>query len=141
METAVSLYQLSTTLITVYGYWKVANVSYTNYSRAKTLFDITVGVFDKVHNLITKLGPDSEHLANLPLDQIEDIKNELEKHKNLPRIYYSKKPFKTHWEIVHKDEIKSEMDTETTPTTSYFLPNLVSFYSWEDEKGNTISEL
>lgn len=144
METVVSLYQLSNTLITIYGYWKLANVSYTNYTRAKMLFNLTVSIFDKVQGLVEKLkseDPDSEHLDKLPLDQLHEIKNEIEKQKNLPRIYYSKKPFKSHWEILHKDEIQSEIENENTCTTSYYLPNLITFYSWTDEKGNTITEL
>jgi hypothetical protein len=139
MEAVFSIYQLTNTLIAVYGYWKIANISYDSYSRAKILFDLTVSVFDKVQKLID--GPNSKHLSKLQLDQIEDIKNDIEKHKNLPRVYYSKEPFKTHWEIIHKNEIKKEIENEKVSISSYYLPNVISFYSWSDENGDTITEL
>lgn len=137
METVISIYQLTNTLITLYGYWKTAGMCYDNYQRTKLLFETIVGILNKLQHMIDNSKED----LILPIDKIEEIKNDIENSKYLPRIFYSKKPFKTHWEILHKHEIKKQIDDDKQEVTHYLLPNIVNFYSYTDENGNTISEL
>ena len=130
METIVTVYQATTTLMTVYGYWKIAHTGYYNYHRAKLLFEVTVSALSKVNNLLSILmkdrTPEEIKNLNLPIEEIENIKNELDDYKEFKsNIFYSKKPFKTHWEILHLKDIQEEINNEPNS----YIPKIFTFYN------------
>lgn len=140
MESILAIYNVSTSLVTVYGYWKIANAAYDQYSKAKFLYDLTVEILVKMKQMIDNIKNENskEFMEKLSdcISNMEYIERELKDNEGITRYYCSND---LTWEILYEKEISLEMN-KVSDITNYYFPNIVSFYSYTDENGREITE-
>jgi hypothetical protein len=114
METIFSVYQITTTVIAIYGYYKLADTGYHHYNKAKMFIN-------GFSYLVTKIK--GEHQTGTEIETPN-------------RIFFSKPPFEEHWEILYEDEIKYEIEYEN----KFYFPNVVNFisYTYKNESGEEV---
>lgn len=147
MESILAIYNITTSLLTFYGYWKVANAAYDQYAKAKFFYDVTTEILIKLQSLIetVRSGKDVQALEKISecIQNMEYIEKELKDEAGVARFYCSDN---LKWEILYENEIMLEIETDKQSVnheksvTNYYYPNLVTFYSYIDENGREVTE-
>jgi hypothetical protein len=147
MESILTIYNITTSLLTFYGYWKVANAAYDQYAKAKFFYDVTTEILIKLQCLIetVRSGKDAQALEKISecIQNMEYIEKELKDESGVPRFYCSDN---LKWEILYEKEIVLEIESDNLSSvplqsvTNYYYPNLVTFYSYIDENGREVTE-
>lgn len=118
MDSIIYVYQLTTTLITVYGYWKIASTGYDNYKKVKTLADIMKRLINKLQHILDKIPNDKEKQMRENL--IQKIADEISK---LPQEFCSEE-LKLKWCILYKKDIENQLKLKEPSSTISYFPDL-----------------
>ena len=151
MESVYTIYQLTTTLMTMYGYWKIAHTGYYYYHNITFLYNVSVYILNKIHKIFNEnkenISPEMEislkKIKSIAEDMnIESIKSDdnLSKNKEFYSIIDN-----TYWEIICIDDI-NESDSpklnEEKPLITQkisYLPDILSFVYYLDEDDKIVS--